>query len=101
MERTQRYNLNAGLYFAFSGCSKLTTVNIGSEVETIPDNAFGGCSSLTEIINYSTTPQTIGDTYAFYNVNKTTCTLRVPAASVAAYKAATGWKDFVHIVAIE
>jgi hypothetical protein len=33
----------------------------------------------------------------FSNVNKTFCTLKVPAASVAAYKAAAHWKDFVNL----
>ena len=33
----------------FSGCSSLTTLNIGNNVQIIPDYAFLGCSSLTSI----------------------------------------------------
>ena len=36
-------------YAAFSGCSSLDKVNIGSGVIVINDMAFYGCSSLTEI----------------------------------------------------
>ena len=94
------HHTNAGVYYSFSGCSKLTTINIGSEVTRIPTYGFSDCSGITEIINHATMPQTIGSG-AFNGVNKTTCTLRVPAASVADYQAATGWEDFVHIAAIE
>jgi len=33
-------------------------------------------------------------------VNISACTLRVPAASIAAYRAAEGWQNFGNIVAI-
>ena len=89
------------VYAAFPyDCSNLTTINIGNEVKTIPDYAFYYCSGLTEFTNYAAMPQTIGNG-AFNGENIITCTLRVPSASVAAYKAATGWKDFVNIVALE
>jgi len=90
-----------GISTVFSGCNNLTTVKIGNEVKAIPAYAFYHCSSLTEIISYATTPPTISNSNAFFHVDKTTCTLRVPAASVAAYKAAAGWNDFVNIVALE
>ena len=94
------HHSNAGVYYSFSGCSKLTTVNIGSEVTRIPTYGFSGCGGINEINNHATTPQTIGNG-AFSDVNKTTCMLRVPAASATDYQVATGWSDFVHIVAIE
>jgi len=34
-------------------------------------------------------------------VDISACTLRVPAASLEAYRAAPGWRDFGNIVAIE
>lgn len=37
-------------YYAFSGCSGLTSVTIGNSVTSIGDRAFLGCSSLTSII---------------------------------------------------
>ena len=36
-------------YYVFKGCSSLTTLNIGDNVETIPHYAFKECSSLTTI----------------------------------------------------
>ena len=83
-------------------CYGLTSVTIGSSVTSIGFEAFDVGDSLTEIINLATTPQTINE-YTFYYIwyNTTVVTLHVPAASVDAYKTATGWKDFVNIVAIE
>jgi len=86
--------------YVFSGCNKITTVHIGSEVTKIPCYAFYNCSGLQEIINQSAIPQEIGID-VFYKVDKATCTLRVPAASIEAYRKADDWKDFVNIVAIE
>jgi hypothetical protein len=34
----------------------------------------------------------------FNSVNKSTCSLYVPAGSLAAYQAANQWKDFTHII---
>ena len=99
---------------AFSACRGLTSVTIPSSVTSIGlsilrGGSFDYCTGLTEIINHATIPQFIERTAghtdyligAFANVNKTDITLRVPAASVAAYKVAAGWKDFGKIVAIE
>ncbi len=54
-------------YYAFYGCSSLTSVTIPSSVTTIGDDAFGGCSGLTSVTlgNSVTTIRT----NAFYNVN--------------------------------
>jgi len=95
-----RYGQQGGVSSVFADCNSLTTFVIGSEVTKIPNLAFYGCSSLTEIINHATTPQTIGYN-AFDFVKIANCTLRIPAVSLSAYKAAAGWKDFVHIIAIE
>jgi hypothetical protein len=85
--------------WAFYG-SALTSVVIGSSVTSIGGNAFLHCEELTEIYNHATTPQTI-KTNRFEDVDKSACTLYVPAASVEAYKTAHAWKDFINIKAIE
>jgi len=91
--------------YAFFRCSSLSSVTISNSVITIGNQAFYYCSGLTEIINQKEIPQTLpktwlGDIIVFDGVNTSTCTLRVPAASVAAYRVAEGWKDFKNIVAI-
>jgi len=83
--------------------SKLTSVHIPATVTAIYDNAFVNCSELTSIYEYSTTPipftsDNRTDSWSvFYNVNKTNCTLFVPAGSKNAYQNASQWKDFKNI----
>jgi len=87
---------------AFSACLSLTSVTIPESVTSIGQDAFTYCRNLVEIINYATIPQILDDNFpAFREVNKTTCVLRVPTASISAYRAAKFWNDFVNIVAIE
>jgi hypothetical protein len=90
-----------GIY-AFSDCTGLTSATIGSSVTFIGDYAFYGCTGLATITAQNPTPLsgTNMGTDTFYNINKTTCTLKVPKASVATYKAAAQWKDFANIVGI-
>ncbi len=86
-------------YGAFYGCRNLTSVIIGSSVTNIGDAAFMECSGLTGIINHRETPQEI-DYSMFAGVNKTTCTLLVPAGSEEAYRDANGWGSFEMIKTI-
>ena len=84
---------------SFAGCYYLKSVIIPNSVTSIGNYAFSGSFNLTEIINESATPQTIEED-VFISVVKSACTLRVPAASLEAYRSAEGWKDFENIVAI-
>ena len=85
---------------AFIDCRGLTSVTIGNSVTSIVSSAFYNCSSLTTITNYAATPQTISS-YVFTNVNISSCTLYVPAQSLAAYQTADVWKEFGTILPIE
>ena len=85
---------------AFWYCSGLTSITIPNSVTSIGDCAFLGCRGLTSVTNYASTPQNIAPN-VFDEVNKSTCTLYVPAGSVDAYKAAEGWKDFENIVGVD
>ena len=74
----------------FSGCASLTSIVIPEGVTSIGDLAFSSCGLLTSITCLATNPPTLG-VHAFDRVN---ASVYVPAASVEAYKAADGWKDY-------
>lgn len=101
--------------FAFDGCESLVSVGIVEGVKTIGEYAFDGCTSLKrillpaslqeikhetfrnvvfeEITCLAVTPPSIRDnTFTDYSAH-----LCVPAESMAAYAAATGWKEFSNI----
>jgi hypothetical protein len=77
-------------YSVFSGCTSLSTLNIGENVTNIPNYAFVGCSGLTDIYVNRMTPPTAG-TSAF---NEYTATLWVPCGSADTYRAASVWSNF-------
>ena len=83
---------------AFWNCG-LTSITIPSSVTTIENWAFGRCDKLTSITNLNPVPVDVHPS-VFTNVNQSECTLKVPIASVSAYKNADVWKDF-NIVGIE
>lgn len=101
--------------FAFDGCESLVSVGIAEGVKTIGEYAFDGCTSLKrillpaslqeikhetfrnvvfeEITCLAVTPPSIRDnTFTDYSAH-----LCVPAESMAAYAAATGWREFSNI----
>ena len=107
----------------FSGCTELTTLTLPSEltsigdnafyscraiykielpatVTTIGNNAFRNCTGLESVICRAATPPSIGSqTFTFSNSQQ--CVIRVPAASVDAYKQAPNWRNLAdRIVAI-
>ena len=74
---------------AFSQCSSLTNVIIGKGITSIGGLAFYDCSSLQTITIKATTPPTIAED-TIYNCPALVA-IYVPAESVYAYKAASGW----------
>ena len=89
--------------YAFQDCIGLTSVTIGSGITSIGDYAFGlyqeSTSALTSVTVKATTPPTIG-TGIFDNETtsvspaNSNLVIYVPAASVAAYQAASGWSTY-------
>lgn len=71
-------------------------ITIPDTVTEIWDMAFNYCRQLASITCLAATPPTLGSN-AFYS-RAAGFTIKVPAASVAAYKAADGWKDYANYI---
>lgn len=77
---------------AFENCSKLTSITIPNTVTSIGSYAFDVCRELVEVVVNPVTPPSLGN-YAFYE-NASGRKIKVPAASLQAYKTATGWSTY-------
>lgn len=75
----------------FDGAS-IKQITIPDTVTEIGDGAFLFCRQLESITCLAATPPALG-TDALYT-DTAGIPIKVPAASVAAYKAADGWKDY-------
>ena len=82
---------------AFQYCSSLVSVTIGNGVTSIGEQSFWGCTALGKLTVKAVTPPSVRSTYTFYEVNKQTCILEVPAGSKTKYQNAEYWKDFQKI----
>ena len=83
---------------AFSGCTGLTSVTIPNSVTSIGESAFSGCRNMTSIYSHIENPNNVSlGNNIFYNVDKSSCILTVPAASLSLYSLADQWKDFLNI----
>lgn len=91
--------LNEGLAVidqsAFNGASIAGEIEIPSTVTEIGTYCFA-YTGITTVICKPTTPPVLG-TEAFTS-DTAGFTIKVPAASVAAYKAADGWKDYANYI---
>ena len=84
---------------ALEGCSGLTSVVIGNSVTSIGSSTFSNCTGLTSITSLIPAESLfVIDSFAFYQVDKTVCTLYVPVGAKETYASTGGWKDFVNIV---
>jgi len=85
--------------YAFSNCSNLAAINIPNSVTYIGEGAFSDCIHLNDLYCYATTPPKCCQSTFTNILSKTnSTTLHVPAASLAAYRAAPVWKDYKNIV---
>ena len=109
---------------AFGYCSSLSSIAIPNSVTSIGDNTFYNCSSLSGIIIPDGVTSIVGGAFyncygiKFYDFTTSTavptltsanafskiaadCEIRVPAALVDAWKAATNWASYAdHIVGV-
>lgn len=77
---------------AFNSCTALLNITLGNGVSSIGETAFAYLTNLISVTLLSTTPPTISsDTFSDI---KSKARFYVPAASLAAYKAAPVWKTF-------
>ena len=81
---------------AFSLCSGLTEIIIPNSVNTILSTAFTYCTNLTSI-KMKGAPPTLYSSDIFNNCNNLSA-IKVPAESVAAYKAADGWSSYANLI---
>ena len=90
------YPVTSISYWAFNGCSGLTSVTIPNSVTEIGRGAFGGCSGLTRIDAYPDPEKVSTGGNVFYDVPKDG-TLHVLPKYLSAYRTASEWEDFTNI----
>lgn len=83
--------------YAFNSCSSLTSIIIPPSVTSIGNNAFSNCSKLNtcDFSNHTSVPS-LG-TKAFDSV-LSTCKIKVPAALIDTWKAATNWSTYASMI---
>lgn len=74
---------------SFADCLGVLKLTIGAGVTSINTQGFQGLTSCDEIIVKPSAPPTITSTT--FNSLKSTCVIKVPAASLSAYQTAANW----------
>ena len=84
-------------YDAFYGCGNLTSMDLPASIKRIGIHAIGGCTSMTSLTCRATTPPSLGLSESDYQESGLQ-EVKVPQASVEAYKSAMGWSQFADII---
>ena len=87
--------------YAFKNCYSLASITIPDGVTSIGTNVFNNCYGVAfyDFTDYTSVP-TLANTNAFTNISAD-CQIRVPAALVDTWKAATNWSTYAdHIVGV-
>ena len=86
---------------AFYNCYSLSSITIHASVTSVANDAFYNCYSVAFYdFTACTSVPTLSNTNAFRNISAD-CQIRVPAALVDAWKAATNWSTYAdHIVGV-
>jgi hypothetical protein len=79
----------------FSGCTGMETIDFGENVTSIASGAFKDDTAIRTIVSRNATLPTTDDTFS--NDTYLDGVLYVPDASIEAYQAAAGWKNFWEI----
>lgn len=83
-------------YNTFAGCTALPSITIPASIESINSYAFSGCKSLSTVTVLAAKPPTLGS--GVFDGCAALAHIDVPAESVAAYKAASGWSAYADII---
>ena len=84
-------------YDAFYGCGNLTSMDLPASIRWIGLHAIGGCTSMTSLTCRAITPPSLGLSESDYQESGLQ-EIKVPQASVEAYKSASGWSQFADII---
>ena len=84
-------------YDAFYGCGNLTSMDLPASIRWIGLHAIGGCTSMTSLTCRAITPPSLGLSESDYQESGLQ-EIKVPQASVEAYKSAWGWSQFADII---
>ena len=84
-------------YDAFYGCGNLTSMDLPASIRWIGLHAIGGCTSMTSLTCRATVPPSLGLSESDYQESGLQ-EIKVPQASVDAYKSAWGWSQFADII---
>ncbi len=99
------YEYNLGLFCidpnAFSGCTNLTTVVIGANMQIINENAFKQCNKIKTLECHAIVPPRLYNTNTFTSTCYQNANLFVPRESIEAYQTDEYWSNFTHIYAME
>lgn len=92
---------------AFYGCTALTEIDLPATLcGMMTGNPFSGCKNIKKVICRAVTPAphkadfSYGE-YSFGDLDKTNVKLYVPAMSIDSYRKQNGWKDFYTILPLE
>jgi len=80
--------------YAFYGCTNLALTELPEGLTSIGRRAFYGCTSLALVICHAVTPPDASVGWEQFTESHPSLQIKVPAGSVAAYKAASGWSAY-------
>ena len=84
--------------YAFETCTSMTSLVLGDGLTNMGYQAFYGCTGLTSVNCLALTPPNTSQyNPAFSSSTYSDATLRVPPASIEAYRTANVWKQFANI----
>ena len=78
----------------FSYCTGLSSIIIPKSVTFIGDQCFSYCRRLSSVTVERTTPPTLNGTTSVFKNTASNLVIYVPAESVDAYKAKSGWSTY-------